>query len=135
MTNDAKPDDNQIKLYALLVDQIQKYNSIIWQVPTALIAANFFAIDRFSSNPWPLLALFVFNSVLIYAFHRMVTQQRAVISAAKYSEVELRKVYDAFIPSFSDAKVRAPRLFVISLGVLNACLFVYAIILLVVPKP
>ena len=133
MTSNPKPDDNQIKLYALLVDQMQKYNSIIWQVPTALIAANFFAIDKFISNPVLLFALTVFNTVLIYAFHRMVTQQRAIIDAARRSETELKETYSTFIPSFSETKMRAPRLFVIALGALNVCLFIYAIYLLVAP--
>ncbi|MBI5054492.1 MAG: hypothetical protein HZC38_04450 [Chloroflexi bacterium] len=133
MTDNPKPDDNQIKLYTLLVDQMQKYNSIIWQVPTALIVANFFGIDKFISNPAILFALFVFNTVLIYAFDRMVTQQRAIIDAARRSETELRNTYNTFIPSFSETKMRAPRLFVITLGALNICLLVYVIYLLFVP--
>ena len=135
MIDSPKPDDNQIKLYTLLVDQIQKYNSIIWQVPTALIAANFFAIDKFISYPPLLLALALFNAVLIYAFYRMVIQQRAIIDAARQSEAELKKTYNAFIPSFSVTKIRAPRLFVYTLSLLDACLFAFGMYRLFTPQP
>lgn len=47
------------KLYALLVDQLTKYNTIIWQFPTALLAANAFAIDKAHDKPLALLVLLV----------------------------------------------------------------------------
>lgn len=120
--------DNKIKLYNLLVDQIQKYNTIIWQVPTALVAANFFALDKFLGNPTLLLVLSIFNAVLIYAYHRMIIQQRAIINASQNAEDELKKVYQTFIPEFHRAGIRAPSLLAYSLWVIDFYLFVYAVI-------
>jgi len=127
MPDDTKFDDSKLKLYNLLVDQIQKYNAIIWQAPTALVAANFFALDKFLGNAALLLVLSIFNGVLIYAYHRMVIQQRAVIDATRKAEDDIKKIYPAFIPKFRRAGIRAPSLLVYSLWVLDLCLLIYAI--------
>lgn len=128
MPEDITMDDSKLKLYNLLVDQIQKYNAIIWQAPTALVAANFFALDKFLCNSALLLVLSIFNGVLIYAYHRMVIQQRAVIDATRKAEDDIKKIYPAFIPEFRRAGIRAPSLLVYSLWALDLCLLVYAVI-------
>ena len=121
--------DNHIKLYTALVDQLQKYNTIIWQGPTALIVANFFALDKFSSNPLLLFVLFIFNAILIYSFHRMIINQRAIIDATKMAEDELRKTFDIFIPKFSEPKVKVGNLLIWNLWILNLILLIYSIII------
>lgn len=126
MPEEIKTDDNKLKLYNLLVDQIQKYNAIIWQVPTALIAANFFALDKFFGNPAILLVLSIFNGVLIYAYHRMIIQQCAVIDATRKAEDDIKGAYPDFIPEFRRTGIRAPSLLVYSLWILDFCLFIYA---------
>jgi hypothetical protein len=127
MPDDNKFDENKLKLYSLLVDQIQKYNAIIWQVPTALVAANFFALDKFFSNPFLLLMLSIFNGVLIYAYHRMVLQQRAIIDATRKAEDDIKETYPTFIPEFCRAGIRAPSLLVYLLWVLDFSLLIYAV--------
>jgi membrane protein implicated in regulation of membrane protease activity len=61
----------------LLVDQLQKYNPIVWQAPAALLAANILALDKLllssevstASKPWVLLALGAFNLAFIFALY------------------------------------------------------------------
>jgi hypothetical protein len=47
----------KLKLYGLLIDQLQKYNSILWQAPAALLVANILALDRLAGKPSILLAV------------------------------------------------------------------------------
>lgn len=128
MSEDTKPDDSQLKLYGLLVDQLQKYNSIIWQAPTALVAANILALDRLEAHPLLLLAVSLFNAALILAFYKMVLQQRALIAAARSAEARLRRAWPEFIPTFTPSKIRAPSVFVWTLAILDACLLIYSVL-------
>lgn len=129
MANGTGIGDNHINLYTALIDQLQKYNTIIWQGPTALIAANFFALDKFCSNPLLLFVLFIFNSVLIYSFHRQVINQRVIINTTKKAEDELRKTFGIFIPKFPEPKVKAGSLLIWTLYMLNLMLLVYSAII------
>lgn len=129
MSDDKKIDDTQLKLYAMLVDQLQKYTTILWQFPTALLAANAFVLDKFLVQPFMLLAVAITDGVLTYALHRLVIQQRAIIDATKASEAILKEsTYEAFIPKFSTTKVRAPLLIVYVLWTLTTALLVLALI-------
>jgi hypothetical protein len=120
-----KPDDTQLKLYALLVDQLQKYTTILWQFPTALLAANAFALDKFEAQPWMMFALGAIDGVLAYAFHRLVIQQRAIISATKVAEAILSETTcQAFIPKFTTAVIGGPCVIVFTLWTLSAALVV-----------
>ncbi|MFA6922210.1 MAG: hypothetical protein WC216_10225 [Gallionella sp.] len=129
MSDEKKIDDTQLKLYAMLVDQLQKYTTIFWQFPTALLAANAFVLDKFLAQPFMMLALAIIDGVLAYALHRLVIQQRTIISATKASEAILREsTYEAFIPKFSNTRVRAPLLIVYVLWTLTSALLVLAIV-------
>lgn len=123
-------EDNQIKLYSILVDQLTKYNTIIWQIPTALFAANILVLEKMISKPYFVLTIFIFNSSLIFAFYKMIVQQRAIIDSVQNAEKTLKAVYPDFIPEFKVSKVRAPRLFVWTLSLLNMSLFAYFICLI-----
>ena len=128
MSENTKPDDSQLKLYGLLVDQLQKYNSLIWQVPTALVAANIFALDKLAGRPFALLAVWLFNAALIFTFYKMVMRQRAVITAAQSAEAQVRQAWPHFIPTFTPSKVPAPSLFVWTLVLLDALLLIYCVV-------
>ncbi|HUF63384.1 MAG TPA: hypothetical protein VMN36_15010 [Verrucomicrobiales bacterium] len=105
MPDETTPHEKQLKLYGKLVDQRQNYTTILWQFPTALLAANAFAIDKFHSQPLILLALGVVDGILAYSFRRLVIQQRSIITATRAAEGILRKTeFSAFIPNFSSAR-------------------------------
>lgn len=119
-----------LELYNVLVGQVQNYNGIIWQIPIALIVANFVALDYCTArNPWALFALFVFSCALIYAFYKMVVRQRVIIVATKVAEAKLSSSYGECIPKFKKHGVSAPMLLVGILAALNVALLAYAVLL------
>lgn len=127
MTTDARPDDAQIRLYGLLLDQLTKYNTVIWQFPTALAAVNILVLDRLPEEPYALIAIAIFNAVLIFALHKLNVQHRAIIATTRQAEAELTKVFPSFIPQFPTSRVRAPALIVWVLGLLDSVLFFVAL--------
>ncbi len=118
--------DREIKLYELIVDQLHRYGSIIWQLPTALVAANLLAFQHASHLPLVLIGIALFNGAMIYVLHRMTTQQRALIEAARNAEAALGVHYPGFVPSFARAGVSAPRVLLATMVVLDAGLFLFA---------
>jgi len=119
--------EDQIKLYEMLVNQLQRYHSIIWQIPTALLVANIVAIDKFLLHPFFLFCLSLFNYILIYIFHRMIVQQKAIIKATQLAENKLRKQFPDYIPSFPKKKISSTVYFRCSLVVLNSILFAFSV--------
>jgi len=129
MPDNIKIDDTQLKLYQLLVDQHQKHATILWQFPTALFAANAFALDKFQAHPWMLLAVAAVDGVLTYAYQRLVIQQRAISKASKAAEALFSESgYDLFIPKFSKARVSGAFLIVFLLWSVATALSVFSLI-------
>jgi hypothetical protein len=114
-----------IDLYTLLVGQLQNYNGIIWQIPVALVAANFVALDYAQGKPWALLPLAIFNGVMIYAFYKMVVRQSAIIEATRSAERRLALDYGDVIPSFRKHGFSAPCALVVVLSMLDIALLIY----------
>jgi len=120
--------EGQLRLYSLLVDQIHKYATIFWQFPTALLAANAFAIDKFLNEPPGILfGVALVDLALIYAFHRLILYQRAIIKAAKKAEIHFRRTQlKEFVPNFPRFSRFTPR----ATGMLLLVLYAAAISLL-----
>lgn len=117
MTDENKPDDIQIKLYEMLVDQSHKYNTVFWQFPLALLVTNFLALDKCLAHPKILFGVSILDCVLVYAFHRFVINQRAIIKALKDAEKTIASTkYEPFIPKFEEVKYKAPCLTVFDRG-------------------
>ena len=127
MLRSARLGDNEVKLYGFLTDQLHKHQTIIWQLPLALIAANTFAIDKFHSTPLMLLAVSAFDTAFIYVFQRMIFSQRGIIEACRVAERELRKEFPDFVPVFQTKRVPAPFLFLVALWLLVFALFAYSV--------
>ena len=118
--------DDDLRLYLALVDQIQKYNTILWQVPTALMAANLLALDRFANNGGVLLVLAIFDAVLIFAFYRLVQQQSILIRTSRQAEKALSGAHAQYVPAFPERSISARWLLVGTLVVGNLALVGYA---------
>jgi len=131
MSDEGKPDDIQIKLYSLLVDQLHKYTSVIWQIPAALLAVNTFALDKFSDSGVLLLGLVFFDAALVYTFQCMVARQQEIIEAAQKTEAQFKKTYNALIPEFKKGWLPAPKFMVFVLWSLVVVLLVHALIVLI----
>ena len=124
----AKLDDTELKLYTLLVDQVQKYSTIVWQFPTALLAANTFAIDKFLQIPVLLAGLSAADVALVFAFYRLVQHQRTVIESARLAEDKIRLLpIGSYIPKFTPPSLRATTVTLAVLGIMTALLAFYSV--------
>lgn len=132
-SDDPKKYEIELKLYALLVDQLLKYHATIWQIPTALVIGNFLAIEKFLTEPILLAALAIFNFGLIFVLHRMIKNQIPIIDATVKAEDKLRSDFGDFLPTFHKHKWRAPFVFVSILFLLEAGLVVYILVLFCSP--
>ena len=119
--------ETKVKLYLGLVDQLHKYTTIFWQVPTALFAANLLALDKFSGMPLVLFTVTLFNATLLFAFRRMIVQQQKIIQAARDAEADLKAVWSKYVPEFSHSCVRAPDVMFYLLVVLDSLLGIYSL--------
>jgi hypothetical protein len=129
MPNGNKPDDNQLKLYAMLVEQLHKYVTVFWQFPLALLAANFLALDKFLCHPKIMFGVSLVDCVFVFAIRRLVINQRCIITAIRKAEAILSTTgYDAFIPKFGRPKLPAPTVTVWTLWVLAIGLVVFSAI-------
>jgi hypothetical protein len=122
---DLKDPQHKLKLYELLVSQLHKYQNIIWQIPTALVVGNYVVIDRFSSNPVYLLALWFFNWGILFVLYRMVKTQRSIIRALRIAEKNLYEDFKDFIPKFGPPhRLFSPFYFLFTLFLLQIGLLV-----------
>lgn len=136
MCKDMNDIDSILKLYEVYSNNLQKYTTIIWQFPTALITVNILAVNFFIDEPCPLLFISVLNFVLIYALFRHVDHQRSIIDSLKKIENKLRKDYKAkdMIPNFKEYKIKAASLLAKVLLILNIVFFLCALGKIVLPS-
>lgn len=119
--------DEQVRLYSLLVDQIQRYNSIVWQVPTGLVAADVVALQQLNDRPLAMFGVALVSGTLTFAYYRMVVSQGILIRAARAAEAQLRDQYVGFVPNFPNAPVSSRWLIVAALVLFNVGLVIYAV--------
>ena len=102
MSENMNDVDNILKLYGIYSNDLQKYNTTIWQFPTALVTVNILAINFFIDKPHLLLFIpLVVNFVLLHALFKQIHHQRAIINALRKIEGKLREHYDQdMIPDF-----------------------------------
>jgi hypothetical protein len=124
--------DYILKLYAIYSDDLQRYNTLIWQFPTALVTFNILAINYFISRPHFLFFIPLINFMLIHALSKQIYNQRAIINALRKIEEKLRKYYDSgMIPEFEIKskvlKIKSAFLLLYGLLILNILFFFYTI--------
>ena len=122
--------DNILKLYGIYSNDLQKYSTIIWQFPTALVTVNILAINFFIDKPQLLLFIPLVNFVLLHSLFKQVHIQRALINALRKIEGKLREHYDQdMIPNFEVKnwilKIRSALLLSYSLLILNTVFLFY----------
>ena len=92
-----------LKLYEIYLNDLQKYSTIIWQFPTALVTVNVLAINFLIDKPHVLIFIPIVNSVLIHAVFKHVHHQKAIIEAIKRIERKLKdhdEIDEKVIPDF-----------------------------------
>ena len=119
--------DRQIKLYGVIVDQLHRCTSILWQAPIVLVAANVLALDRLYERPWAVLALGLFDAAFIFGLHKIVLRQRSLVVARRRAENMLGDEGLAdFVPKFEASRLSAPRVMLIALWLLDGDLLGWA---------
>lgn len=111
----------------MLVEQLHRYNTIFWQFPLALGAANLVAIQAYVRTPPLMLVLALISAPLIYALYKMYRTQDAIIRATRKAEEELRKHAPDFIPEFSPRWASAMPVVVVVLAILDIALLLYGV--------
>jgi hypothetical protein len=102
MNGDKNYIDRILEIYRIYSDDNQKYNTMIWQFPTAILSLNIVAINFFQNKPCALLIVSFFNFILIHALFKQVHNQRAIINALLKIEDRLREYYELnMIPDFT----------------------------------
>jgi hypothetical protein len=102
-TEKPQINETELKLYSILVKQFQGYQSLIWQIPTALLVANFFVLEKFYNKSIPLIAL-LFNFGLIFVFQRMIINQHLIMMSLRSAEKKIRDNFPDFIFPFKKKK-------------------------------
>ena len=119
-----------LSIYKIYSDDLQKYNSIIWQFPTALITVNILFLHYFFNNTHVLFFISLANFMLLHALFKHIHHQKAIINALKNIEIQLRNYYlDGIIPDFEPKnrilKIHSTYLVFYTLVVFNSVYFLY----------
>ncbi len=96
-----------LALYRIYADDNHVYNNIVWQFPTALIAANGLLIEKLAYQPpWALLLLAILNFGLIHAIFKLSKNQHAILRAMQRAEVYIKKdqFLSGYVPDFTETK-------------------------------
>ncbi|MHC1740083.1 MAG: hypothetical protein AB9897_03115 [Anaerolineaceae bacterium] len=103
-------------IYQTISEDNRVYNNIVWQFPTALIAANGLLLQAFqNSPPYYMLVISILNFALIHALFKLGHNQHAIIMALQRTEVRIKKIQDSRFREFlPDYKSGQPKLLGIS---------------------
>ncbi len=125
-----------LELYRIYSDDKQRYDTIIWQFPTALVTVNILAINFFLDKPYLLLFISLANFVLLHSLFKHVYHQKAIIKALKTIGDKLRECnFGDIIPNFEIGnkimKIKSADLLSYALLVMNLAFFILIILRLI----
>ncbi|MGD1046715.1 MAG: hypothetical protein ABR936_15510 [Bacteroidota bacterium] len=124
---------NEIKLYTLLIDELFRHQTNIWQIPTALLSVNLIAIYYFKSEcvllTVVLMVLWLFNAGLIFVFYQMVKAQMKIIGSIKEAEGKLGLTFPMFLPKIKEPPIKSPWVFLVILILLEFILAGYILLM------
>jgi hypothetical protein len=94
-----------LPIYQIICDDNRIYNNIVWQFPTALIAANGLLLQALERSPsFILLIISILNFGLIHALFKLGHNQQAIIAALQRTEKYITEIqnnrYKDFLPDF-----------------------------------
>lgn len=119
-----------LELYGIYSDDNRRYDTIIWQFPTALITVNILAINFFLNEPLVLLFIPFANFVLLHSLFKHIYHQRALVKALKQMEKQLREYFcENMVPDFEPKRLimKLPSAYLVSytLLVMNVVFILY----------
>lgn len=94
-----------LPLYQVISEDNRIYNNIVWQFPTALVAANGLLIQQLNEGPaFILLIISILNFGLLHALFKLGHNQHALIQALQRMEARIKTLekgcYAEFLPDF-----------------------------------
>lgn len=100
-----------LPIYQIISEDNRNYNNIVWQFPTALVAANGVLIQALRDGPaFILLMISIINFGLLHALFKLGHNQHAIILALQRSEGIMKtiqgKKYQEMLPDFSKDRSR-----------------------------
>lgn len=117
--SDSKPKPNIVELqlseilpiYQIISEDNRNYNNIVWQFPTALVAANGVLIQALRDGPpFILLMISIINFGLLHALFKLGHNQHAIILALQRTEGIMKtiqgKKYQEVLPDFTKDQSR-----------------------------
>ena len=95
-----------LPIYQIISEDNRNYNNIVWQFPTALVAANGVLIQALRDGPaFILLMISILNFGLLHALFKLGHNQHAIILALQRTEGIMKtiqgKKYQEMLPDFS----------------------------------
>jgi hypothetical protein len=100
-----------LPIYQIISEDNRNYNNIVWQFPTALVAANGVLIQALRDGPaFILLMISIINFGLLHALFKLGHNQHAIILALQRTEGIMKtiqgKKYQEMLPDFSKDRSR-----------------------------
>lgn len=100
-----------LPIYQIISEDNRNYNNIVWQFPTALVAANGVLIQALRDGPaFILLMISIINFGLLHALFKLGHNQHAIILAMQRTEGIMKtiqgKKYQEMLPDFSKDRSR-----------------------------
>jgi len=100
-----------LPIYQIISEDNRNYNNIVWQFPTALVAAKGVLIQALRDGPaFILLMISIINFGLLHALFKLGHNQHAIILALQRSEGIMKtiqgKKYQEMLPDFSKDRSR-----------------------------
>ena len=93
-----------LSIYEIYSLDNRNYNNVIWQFPTALLAANGLVIKEIVNQPpFIIIVLPIINFAFIHAIFKLSRHQKSIIFALQKTEKEIKEkypIYDKCIPDF-----------------------------------
>ena len=98
--------DHILRLYDIYSNSIHKYNTIIWQLPAALLTVNILGIRFLIDKPYILKFIPFLNFAVIHSLFKQIYVQRAIINALKNIEKKLELIIGKdMIPDFTYPRI------------------------------
>lgn len=100
-----------LPIYQIISEDNRNYNNIVWQFPTALVAANGVLIQALRDGPaFILLMISIINFGLLHALFKLGHNQHAIILAMQRTEGIMKTIqgnkYQEMLPDFSKNQSR-----------------------------
>jgi len=100
-----------LPIYQIISEDNRNYNNIVWQFPTALVAAKGVLIQALRDGPaFILLMISIINFGLLHALFKLGHNQHAIILALQRTEGIMKtiqgKKYQEMLPDFSKDRSR-----------------------------